>query len=83
MTWLLSSWSCVAAWTTSSVQRAHRPVEPELVNTTGGGFHLPEDGVIGITPLDGNRVSFNSSDFLTTKITITCVTVHYHEVYNV
>jgi hypothetical protein len=52
--------------------------EPELVNTTGSGFHMPEDGVIEITSVGGNSVSFYVSDFLRTNDTITFATVLYH-----
>jgi hypothetical protein len=52
------------------------------VNTTGSGFHLPEDdGVIEITSLlDGHSVTFIISDFFSANSTIVHVTVHYHEV---
>ena len=55
-------------------------VEPELVNTTGSGFHLPDDGVIEITSRDDDSFSFNISDFWTTNSAIAHVTVHCHQV---
>ena len=46
----------------------------------GSDFHLPKNGVITITSLDGDSVTFNISDFWTTNGTMRYMTVHDHEV---